>query len=524
MSDRDDPRTVEEAADRRLSPAAQSDVATVAKGGAVQIAGQMSQRGLSYVFGAVFTILLGTPAYGLYRSISQVLANVSQLGLAGFNYAAMRFIARARAAGDPAGVRGAARVALIATAATSLVVAAVFLLFTQPLANLFTENDGRGGEAEFLRLLRIGAPYIPLFALLQTLRYCTQGYKTMVPSVVAGNIVQPVVRFVLGVAAVVVGLGVAGAVVSLTISIAAAAAVAAWWFMRLLTPEERGTPPHADARAMFRFALPQGGASLLGIQTLGLGILILQAVDTNQVVGFFAVALALQGPGNLFLGGIVNIWAPVVSELHGKGEIDRLDSLYKTINRWIATFSFPVFVALLVEPDFFTKFYGSTAAGAASAVAILAIGNFFYTGTGPTGYVISMSGHPTINLINSAVGVALYLVLGIWAARTHGLVGMAWVDTGVTALINVARVIEAKALVGVQPFGKSFLKPVLASIAGGAVLLAWRLVPGDSTVVEIAGIVAAGAAYVLALKLQGLDEEEAYVLRRIKKRMLRRGR
>lgn len=157
-------------------------------------------------------------------------------------------------------------------------------------------------------------------------------------------------------------------------------------------------------------------------------------------------------------------------------------------------------------------------------MAILAIGNFFYTGTGPTGYVISMSGHPTINLINSAVGVALYLVLGIWAARTHGLVGMAWVDTGVTALINVARVIEAKALVGVQPFGKSFLKPVLASIAGGAVLLAWRLVPGDSTVVEIAGIVAAGAAYVLALKLQGLDEEEAYVLRRIKKRMLRRGR
>ena len=523
MSDRDDPRTVEEGADRRLSGDAQSDVATVAKGGAVQIAGQMSQRGLSYVFGAVFTILLGTPAYGLYRSISQVLANVSQLGLAGFNYAAMRFIARARAAGDPGGVGGAARVALIAATAISVVVTVVFLLFTQPLANLFTENDP-GDEAEFLRLLRIGAPYIPLFALLQTLRYCTQGYKTMVPSVVAGNIVQPVVRFVLGVAAVVAGFGVAGAVVSLTVSIAVAAAVAAWWFMRLLTPEERGARPRVDAGAMFRFALPQGGASLLGIQTLGLGILILQAVETNEVVGFFAVALALQGPGNLFLGGIVNIWAPVVSELHGKGEIDRLDSLYKTINRWIATFSFPVFVALLLEPDFFTKFYGSTAAGAASAVAILAIGNFFYTGTGPTGYVISMSGHPTINLINSAVGVALYLVLGIWAARTHGVVGMAWVDAGVTALINTARVIEAKVLVGVQPFGKSFLKPVLASIVGAAVLLAWRLVPGDSTIVEIAGIGAGGIAYVLALKLQGLDEEEAYVLRRIKKRMLTRGR
>lgn len=522
MTDPDDPSRADDGAARRLSADARTDVATVAKGGAVQIVGQISQRGLSYVFGAIFTIILSPAAYGLYRSISQVLANVSQLGLAGFNYAAMRFIARARAAGDPGGVKGAARVALFGTGITSLVVMVVFLLFTEALADLFTEGDPRS-EAEFIRLLRMGAPYIPLFGLLQTLRYCTQAYKTMVPSVVAGNIVQPVVRFVLGIAAVLLGFHVGGAVVSLTISIAVAALVAGWWFARLITPDERAAAPRASVGAMVRFALPQGGASLLGIQTLGLGILILQAVAGNRTVGLFAIALSLQGPGNLFLGGIVNIWAPVVSDLHGKGEIARLDALYKTINRWIATFSFPVFVALLLEPELFTKFYGAKAAGAATATAILAVGNFFYTGTGPTGYVISMSGHPTVNLVNSIAGVALYLVLGTWAAREHGLVGMAWVDAGVTALINTARVIEAKVLVGVQPFGKSFLKPVAASIVGAAVLLAWRLIPADSTIVDVAGIAVAGAAYVVTLKLLGLDEEEAYVLRRIKKRAFKRG-
>lgn len=520
MSTHDDP-LVEESS-RPFNAAAQGDVATVAKGGAVQIVGQIAQRGLSFVFGAVFTILLSPAAYGLYRSVAQVLANVSQLGLAGFNYAAMRFIARARAAGNHGAVKGAALTALVATAVVSSVVMVVFLLFTEPLARLFAEGEGR---SQFLTLLRIGAPYIPLFALLQTLRYCTQAYRTMVPSVVAGNIVQPSLRFVFGIAAVLLGFEVAGAVVSLTASIAIAALLAGWWFARLVTPDERAARPTPEVGAMTRFALPQGGASLLGIQVLGLGILILKAVGaTNEAVGFFAIALALQGPGNVFLGGIVNIWAPVVSDLHEKGEIDRLDRLYKTINRWIATFSFPVLVALLLEPELFTKFYGAQAAGAATAAAILALGNLFYTGTGPTGYVISMTGHPGVNLINSVVGVALYVVLGTWAAREHGVVGIAWVDAGITALINSARVIEAKILVGIQPFGKSFLKPVAASVAGGAALLAWRLVPGDSTALGVAGIAVAAVVYIVTLKLLGLDEEEAYVLRRIKKRAFKRGR
>lgn len=49
---------------------------------------------------------------------------------------------------------------------------------------------------------------------------------------------------------------------------------------------------------------------------------------------------------------------------------------------------------------------------AASLVAILAAGNLFYAGTGPTGLVLSMTGRPGINFVNSAVAVALYIGLG----------------------------------------------------------------------------------------------------------------
>ena len=104
-----------------LDQTAAADVRTVAKGGAVQIAGQISQRVLSFAFTALALEFLGTASYGLYRQVAQVLAIAAQFGLAGFNYAAMRFITYARARGEPGGVRGTAWISIKATLIASIV-------------------------------------------------------------------------------------------------------------------------------------------------------------------------------------------------------------------------------------------------------------------------------------------------------------------------------------------------------------------------------------------------------------------
>jgi O-antigen/teichoic acid export membrane protein len=510
VSEREDP----------LRDEATSDVLTVARGGAVQIAGQISSRLFAVVFTAVAIRVLGSAGYGVYRQVSQSLAVAGQLGLAGFNYASMRYIARARAAGDHAGVRGTARVGLTGTTVASAVASIALVAAAAPIAAAFADEPS--DAPRIAELLRIGAPYVPAFALMQVLRYCTQAYKTMVPSVIVGNLVQPIARFSFGAAALAAGFAVEGAVTTLVLSVGVGALAGAYFYRRMLTEQERRVVPHADPGPIVRFALPQAGSSLLGIQTLGLGIIVLGVFGADAEVGLFGVALSLQGPGTLFLGGIVNIWAPVVSELHARGEIGRLGSLYQTINRWVATFSFPLFAALILESDVFVDlFAGPEGAGAAGVVAILAVGNLFYTGTGPTGYVLSMTGHPGVNFANSACAVALYVALGAWIVPDHGAVGMAVVDAVVTGLVNAARVVEAWVLVGVQPFGRTFLKPVAATAAGAATLLAWRLVPGAGVVLEIGGIVLAAAAYVATLKLLGIDPEERAVLDRIKRKVLR---
>lgn len=507
--------------DEGLTQGAAEDVRTVAKGGAVQIAGQVVSRSLSFLFYAVAFRLVGVATVGRYRQVSQALTIAGQVALLGFNYAAMRFIARARAQGRPGEVRGAMRVAIGGALVASAVVTVAIVVLAEPLGRLFAEEGQDPGS--LARFFRIGVAYVPLFALVQVLRYCTQGYKTMVPSVMVGGIIQPATRFVFGVALLIAGFAVTGMLASLVLSVAVGAVAAAWYVRRMLTEEERSATPRAETGAMVRFALPQAGSSLLSIQDLGLGIILLGVSGTDLQVGVFTAGLALQGPANVFLGGIVNIWAPVVSDLHGRGEIGRLGDLYKTINRWVATFSFPVIAVLILEGDLFIELFAETKdPSAAAVVAWLAIGNIFYTGTGPTGYVLSMTGRPGVNFANSVVGVALYIALGLWVIPEHGVVGMAIVTAAVTAGVNVARVIEAKILVGVQPFGRTFYKPVVATIVGAGVLLAWRLVPGESMPVQIAGIVVGAAVYLAMLKGLGLDPEERHVYDRIRKRLFRR--
>lgn len=521
----------EQPLEQGLSVEAAGDVATVARGAGVQITGQIAQSGFAFVFTAVAIHLLGTSLFGAYRKVVQVLAIAGQLGLAGFNYAAMRFITRARASGDHGGVKGATRVALWGTGIASACVVVALIVFGGPLASLFSGRASAIAESQLAFLFRLGAAYVPLFAFLQTLRYCTQAYKTMVPSVIAGNIIQPATRFVLGVGILVALVSfcacpredaVTGAVTTLIASMGAGTVAAAFYLRRMLTPEESRARPKTETSRMVRFALPQAGASLLGVQSLGLGILVLGIWSRDYEVGLFGVALALQGPGGLFLSGIVNIWAPVVSDLYERGETQRLASLFQTITRWVATFSFPVFAALIIQPDLFVRiFAGSSRLAAAPVVAILAAGNLFYTGTGPTGYVISMTGRPLVNFVNSVLAIALYVGLGARVVPEHGAIGMAVVDAAVTALINTARVVEAWILVGMQPFGRSFLKPLAATLAGAGALLVWTQVTSDETLVEIVGLAIAGLVYLVVLRVLGIDAEERYVWERIKKRVPR---
>lgn len=504
-----------------LSTEAAHDVRTVAKGGFLQIAGQVTHAGISFLFTAIAVRILGTASFGLYRQVTQVLTFAGQLGHAGFNYAALHFIAKARATGDHAGVRGAARITIAGAALVSSIAFLVLLLGAEPIAKVFAESPADVNEIAFL--FRIGSPYVPLVAMTVVLIYCTLGYKSVVPSVAVGNLIEPVARFVLGTGALLIGLDVVGAVGSFTIAMAIGLMAAAWYFRRMMSSEEASAPPRARSREIVKFAVFQAGVYLLDLQTMGIGILLLGILAPDEQVALFAIGSSLQLPGQLFLFAVANIWSPVVSDLYGRGDLDRLARLIKTISRWIATFSLPVFAILIVHGNlFFEIFTGTSEPDAGVVIALLAIGNLAATATGATAYLISMMGRPAINFGNATLAMVLYVVLGVLVVPEHGALGMAAVDAVVQLTVTAARVLEARLVIGIQPFGKTILKPFVASLCLLAALYLWKEMLADALPLQLVGVGVSAGLYVAVLALFGIDPEERHVLERIKERILTR--
>ena len=499
------------------SAADSKDVRTVAKGGAIQIVGQFTQKAVTFLLVAIAVRMLGTSDYGLYRQVFQVLVILTTIASGGFPPAAVRFIAQARAVGDPAGVRGAAAVTLASTLVVSIIITVGVLVWTDPLAEVFTDSPEQLGYLSFL--LRVGVAYVPLYAGMQVLRFCTQAYKTMGPGVMTGNIIQPLARLIFTVIALAAGFAVTGAVVALVVSAGIGMLAGVVFFKRLLTSEEKSADPSFAVGSILRFAFPQAGVALFSTQSLGLGILLVGVYGSNSQVGLYGVAQALQLAGGLFLTSIVGIWAPVVVDIYERGDIARLQSLYQTINRWVATFSVPVFVALMLQPELFTRLLGGEdALGAAALVPILAMGNLFFVTTGPSAQLLSMTGRPGVNLINSVVSVGLYVGLGVLFVPRYGLVGMAVVDAFVTAVINIVRAVQGKMLVGVQPFGRTFVKPVAAALGAAAFLALWRALVGYTVVDAVVGLSIGALIYISILKVLGSDPEERHVIEAIKAR------
>ncbi|MGH2828555.1 MAG: oligosaccharide flippase family protein [Actinomycetota bacterium] len=501
-----------------LTREAESDVRVVAKGGGVQLLGQMTNAVFSLLFNAVAVRFLGSAGFGLYRQTFQVMSIGGQAGVAGFNLGAVRFLTRARAEGSAGAALSAARTTLLCAAISSGAVFIGLWVFADPLAAAF--GDGDASRAELASLFRLGAAYVPLFAIQETARFSTQANRTMVPSVVVGNIVQPVSRFIFGTAALMAGLAVAGAVGALVMSVAVGSVAALRYYRRLLTKRERSAAPSAEVRPIVRFSLLQSGTTLLGVQRMGIGIILLGLLSSDNEVGLFAVALSLQGLVTISLNGIGGIWAPVVSDLYERNEMARLGSLYQTISRWVATFALPVAALLIVDPDLFVQLLaGDKAARAIPLVAILAVGNLFYASTGPSGLLISMTGRPGVNLLISVVTVTSYVVFGYLFVPRYGALAMAYIDASVTVVVNLIRVLLGWRLVGIQPFGRTYLKPVGATAAAVAVLLVWKFALVSSVAVQLAGVLVAAAVYFLVLRVMGLDPEERHVFDRIRAKL-----
>lgn len=476
------------------------------------LVGGLVDRGLRFVLNWFLSGALGPAAFGLYAWAVTWATTLASFAPVGLDTGIVLFVARYRRSGE----RGREKGALLFGLGLSLVMGVVAAVGMALLAGVLVEEPARAAA------LRAAAPVVALWTPLLFLVGSIRARKDMRRSVLAFQLVLPVVLLVGSGLAVLGGTGVLGALAALAVATVAgllAAARFAWAHHGALLRDAE-VPTVWEPGTLLRFSLPQGLTAAAFRLNTAMDLLMLGFLASDSDVGIYKIAAGLAAFGSIPSNAVASMFNPFIAELVYVGETARLDRLLKTVTRWLVLFSAPVYLVLLVLPDLVLGIYDPAYIVALVPLLLLVGGQAIQTACAPTMRLIPMSGHSMLNLVNGVVALILNVVLNALLIPRMGAVGAAWA-TGITlAAWSLWRVAEVRWLLGCFPFDLRSVGIIAAATSLG---LGARLVgAGASTPARLGltlgALVVLGA---LALVVSRTPEDRA-LLARVKRRVLRR--
>jgi len=492
----------------------------VARNTGIIAAGRLVNFATAPLTAIVTTRALGPELYGVYVLANYWTALLADISRLGFGRTVIRFTATYKGQGRMDRVKAVILLALKVSFIGGGLMTLALMFFAGPFSARLLHN------AEVARAFRFFAPAIFLTALYGCGISALAGFQEQKHVVVARDIVGSVVK--LGSLAIFLFFGMKlYAALASSLLQDLALLVLGMFFLVKVFPElrEKSLAPDTETGKLWKFS---GMIFLTGIfnrHVRQLDLLVLGMFRPLHEVGLYGLALRLQPLIYMPHRTIMQIFGPVVSELHAKGESEELKSLYKTVTKWTSSFSVPIFMTVVFFHEPILGLFGKEYGGTAAALLILCVGSAFTDMFAMSGQVITMIGRPGVNMANSAVMAVVSVVLFVTLIPRHGILGAALAYTIVQVLVNIMRVLEVRFLVGVAPFKESQWKTFVSAAAGALAVLAARRFAGlgDLTGGWLIECVVLWASYALVTWKLGLDEEDMIVIGALKRKLSRSG-
>jgi O-antigen/teichoic acid export membrane protein len=455
---------------------------------------------------------LGTSGFGVVTVVTQAAFVASFATRAGMDMAVLRTVAVDAGSESYDRIRGrVARAAQVAFLA-SVVVALAAIAGADEIRRVFS-LDPQGSRYS----VEAAAVALPFVALTNVWLAATRGLKMMRYTLYVFWAGQPLLWIALMVFAWRASPSEWATVAAYSASWAAAAA-AAWWCWRR---ESRTWPAEApdagEMKALFRYAGPRAPAALFSQLLFWTDLFVLTRYVSDADVGVYSAALRAGQVVVLFLTSVNLMFSPYVADLHNRGEIRRLDTLFKSLTRWTLAATLPAFLLIAVAPEDVLRIFGSGFGGGGAALLILLAGQLVNIATGSAGFVLIMAGRTGWDLAVYLGALTLDLALAFALCPRYGIEGAAMANAVTFATANTVRLALVKRLVGIQPYDRSYLRLIAPAAAAAAAMLAVQPADRGTLGVVLTGLTGLGA-YTAVYLLAGLTPPERAAARRLLRR------
>ena len=476
----------------------------------LNLAGQLASMAVALWLTPVVLRGLGTEGYALYTLIGTGLGYLLLLTF-GAPVATVRFTAFHHGRAEPARLAEVIRLSLLVHLIAAAAGAALLFLFRGPLLSWF----GGGGAVESApKVLLLTACAAPFYASFQ----CSLNALFGLQRFAAYNLMKtaeaalPLAAAALTLAS---GRGLAAVAASYAAVQVALAAAGLWLLAPALAVDGR-LPPKAERRDFLHFAGKSFPLQLFWLVMYAGDRLLVGGLLSLSDLGFYAVSASIARKFNVFCSVVADSVMPMMAELKGRGEGERLRNLYLKATELSLFVVFPVLIlSFVLVPQFLTLWLGGDFGLRGTwPFRLLLLANFAYLATALPHYAAVASGAPEMS--SAMQGTKTLLLIMLWplfiprwgiAGAALGLLAAEWLVTPFFLSFVHRRLL---ALSWTDYFSQAWARPALAALALAAYAFAARPYVGSWASLVASGSV--GLLFFYGLGWRLLDKEAQVLL------------
>lgn len=432
-------------------------LAAIVRGMVVALVGSVVGGGLGFLFLVVMAHVMPQARFGLLVLAVNILALGSVLGVAGADYATIRYVA---AADTPGRKRGAMATPLVLVLGFNTITALVLLSVARPVAVHVL------GQPEMTTPLRVLAPVLPLTVTAMMLSAAISGLEQA-----RGELVRKVAeqggRVAFSPLLYVLGLGVAGAVGGMV----AAAALAVIGVAALLwrTMPRGGSIEWISARKVIAFSWPQTIANVAGQLWLNAAVIALAHYEGARAVALWGAAIAIARLPALVYNAFTFRFSPTVSRLWERQELDQLAELLRSVTRWVAIMAVPLYAVAIALAHPLLHVYGSRYGGGATVLVLIAIAVLVDSLAGPNDRALIMTGRVKLEMAANVATAVVMTGVSIALTAAYGLTGAAAGLIAYNVIVNGLKAFLVWRTLHMNSFSRGVAAPIAAAAAAAAI-------------------------------------------------------
>ena len=492
-----------------------SDLSKITKGAGITLCGTVIGKGFLFIFTIYLAKKLGVGDLGIYFLGITIIKFLSILACFGLGAGATRFIAIHAGEKDLCRMKGTVLFISAMVVMNGLfIIVLISFLGDYFFISVFNKPD----LANAIMILSFALPFESLMRILLA---STRGLKYMHYTAYTNDLAWVISRMLFAVFFVsILDLGLKGALLAYVLSTIIAASMALFFVNKHVPMLSKKVKAKFENKKLLRFSIPMVITALMNEMMTHLDILMLGVFVSASDIGIYSVVVRILGIAKVIFMAFQPIFQPFVADLSAKKEFERLSSLLQIVTQWSVMLSFPIFLLILVFPEFFLSIFGSEFSSGSRCLVVLASAVVISSIATLPGTMIFMSGRSDITLKNNAVVLFINLILLYLFIPRYGIIGAAFA-TGISFIIfALIRITEVFVLMKCHPFRWELWKPLFAGVMSIILIhFIQKINNPESLFGYLPFMIVFFILYLLILYSLRLNEELLYIRDLVKKKL-----